>query len=74
METTHKLAHLLPHWIEHNDSHGLQFEEWAGKAREAGLDRVADEIAAAAEAVRAANARLEAARSALAEPGAAGGD
>lgn len=58
MEAKGKLAHLIPHWMEHNDSHAAQFEEWAGTAREAGLVEIAEHIAAAAEAMREANGEL----------------
>ena len=58
MEARGKLSHLIPHWMEHNESHSAQFEEWAGKAREAGLREIADRIAAAAEAMREANREL----------------
>ncbi len=59
MEVAAKLAHLLPHWIEHNEAHAAQSEEWAEKARAAGLSEVGEQIAAAAEAMREANRRLE---------------
>lgn len=29
-----KLRILLPHWIEHNHSHGAEFEKWAQTMRE----------------------------------------
>ena len=58
MEARGKLSHLIPHWMEHNESHAAQFEEWAGKAREAGLGEIADRIAAAAEAMKEANGEL----------------
>lgn len=65
VEARDKLAHLIPHWIEHNESHAAQFEEWAAKAREAGLEEAAEHVAAAAEAMREANRRLERARDGL---------
>jgi len=58
MDTRSRLAHLVPHWIEHNDSHVEQLEEWVKKAREAGLGAVADEIEAAVRAMREANEHL----------------
>jgi hypothetical protein len=58
MEARGKLSHLIPHWMEHNESHAEQFEEWVGKAREAGLGEIADRIAAAAKAMREANGEL----------------
>ena len=65
MDTRSRLAHLVPHWIEHNDSHVEQLEEWAKKAREAGLGGVADEIEAAARAMKQANEHLGNARAEL---------
>jgi hypothetical protein len=58
MEVADKLAHLLPHWIEHNESHAQQFEEWAEQARAAGRQELADPIGAAAAALKQANAAL----------------
>jgi len=65
MDARSRLAHLVPHWIEHNDSHVEQFEEWAKKAREAGLGAVAGEIEAAARTMREANEHLGNARAKL---------
>ena len=67
---THKLAHLLPHWVEHNDSHVEQLEEWAAKAREAGLGAAAREIEAAGRAMKQANVHLQDALAGL--PGGSG--
>jgi len=61
MEVVERLRHLAPHWMEHNESHAAQLEEWAGKARKGGLVEVADEMAAAAGAMREAKGRLAAA-------------
>ncbi len=69
MAVRDRLAHLVPHWIEHNESHAAQLEEWAGKAREAGLPEVADGIAAAGATMRKANERLRAAGERLPQPG-----
>jgi len=44
-----KLRVLLPHWIEHNAEHAAEFRDWAGKARSAGLEEVAEEIDTAAK-------------------------
>ena len=65
MDEIGKLAHLLPHWIEHNESHAAQFDEWSEKARSAGLSDVADHIDAAAAAARIATAKLTNARASL---------
>jgi len=39
-----KLKTLLNYWIEHNQEHSEEFKEWAGKARQMGEGKVADEI------------------------------
>ena len=39
-----KLEKLFAHWIDHNDSHKDTFFTWAGRAKEAGLDDVAQKI------------------------------
>ncbi|MBN1135530.1 MAG: hypothetical protein JXM73_03050 [Anaerolineae bacterium] len=44
-----KLRALLPHWIEHNAEHAAEFRNWAGQARAAGHEEVADEIDTAAK-------------------------
>lgn len=70
MDTESRLAHLVPHWIEHNDSHVEQLEEWAKKAREAGLGTVAEEIETAVREMKEANECLGNAREKL--PGGGG--
>jgi len=44
-----KLIILLPHWIEHNQEHAESFRERAEKARELGLEAVAEQIEVAVE-------------------------
>ena len=39
-----KLEKLFAHWIDHNNSHKDTFFTWAKRAREAGLNDVADHI------------------------------
>lgn len=39
-----KLEKLFDHWIDHNDSHKDTFFTWADRAKEAGLDAVAQNI------------------------------
>lgn len=41
---TEKLRILLPHWIEHNHSHGAEFEKWAETIRKEGQNEVAELI------------------------------
>jgi hypothetical protein len=62
MELLTRLAHLLPHWIEHNNSHAEQFEEYAGQARAADLESIATHLEAAAKAVRQSSEELGQAR------------
>jgi len=56
-----KLRILLPHWIEHNDEHAESFREWAGKAREMGLEAVAKQIETAVKRMDTCNEALAAA-------------
>lgn len=65
MEIAERLSHLVPHWIEHNESHAQQLEEWGARARGVGLTQAAEEIAVAAGAMREATAALQRARTAL---------
>ena len=65
MEVADRLAQLVPHWIEHNESHAQQLSEWAAQARGAGLGEVADSIEAAAEKLAQANGALAHARDRL---------
>ena len=40
--TIEKLRILLPHWIEHNRSHGDEFRQWAVAARTDGCESLAE--------------------------------
>jgi hypothetical protein len=62
MELLTRLAHLLPHWIEHNASHAEQFEQYASRVRAEGFESIAGHIEAAAGAIRQSNEELEQAR------------
>ena len=53
-----RLRILLPHWIEHNDEHAEGFREWAAKARELGLEAVAEQLEVAAEQMAAGGQSL----------------
>nr|MBC7244383.1 hypothetical protein [Chloroflexota bacterium] len=48
-----KLRFLLPHWIEHNEEHAIEFRRWAGEAGSAQAD-----ILGAAEYLEKANQLL----------------
>ena len=60
-----KLRALLPHWIEHNAEHASEFRLWAEKARLAGREDVAEEIALAAKQLGWVNEALSDARKKL---------
>jgi hypothetical protein len=68
MNDIEKLRALLPHWLEHNQEHGAEFDTWADRASRAGREVAAQQIRAAAEAMQQANDALQ---SALAELGGA---
>jgi hypothetical protein len=63
-----KLRALLPHWIEHNTEHASEFRHWAEKARAAGQEEVAEEIALAAKELGWVNEALGAALEKLNRP------
>ena len=42
-----KLETLLNYWVEHNDEHGAEFEEWAAKAKGLGREDVSEDLLAA---------------------------
>lgn len=53
MDTTEKLRMLLPHWIEHNQEHATEFQDYAGQS-----GQVRDRLLAAARLIEEANAEL----------------
>jgi rubrerythrin len=54
-----KIPVLIRHWIEHNESHGEEYQRWADIAREEGLERVESLILEAADRIRSANEKLK---------------
>lgn len=64
MTASDKLAHLLHHWIEHNEAHAATYREWAQLAEAEGLP-AAGALREAVEAVAAANGALRRAEEAL---------
>lgn len=56
MNDIEKLRVLIPHWIEHNDEHANEFQQWAANADEAALDLIA-----AANTMQQVNQALDAA-------------
>jgi energy-coupling factor transporter ATP-binding protein EcfA2 len=65
-EDLKKLLLMLDHWIEHGDSHGENYREWAGKASVAGEDEVAREIHLAVDDSEAVKNHLKRAKAILA--------
>lgn len=57
MNNLEKLRVLLPHWLEHNASHGLEFAHWADLMAEADQD-LAALLRKAATSLQAADAAL----------------
>ena len=44
MNQKEKLAHLMGHWIEHNEAHTEEYRKWAEVAKEDGLTDVSEAI------------------------------
>ena len=53
-----KLAHILHHWIEHNEAHIEEYKKWATTAEKEGLKEVNRYIREAIKGVEQANASL----------------
>ena len=68
MTEIEKLRALLPHWIEHNRDHALEFERWARTAQEAGHPSAASGIRRAIQRMHQASDDLEKALDALGGP------
>jgi hypothetical protein len=56
---------LLPHWLNHNNDHIRDQEQWIKKAEAAGLIKVADELRQSLDYSRKANRHIEQADSCL---------
>ena len=56
-----KLQRLIPHWIEHNQSHADEFLRWAALARASDEEQAATLIENAAALLKEADAKLSAA-------------
>ncbi len=46
MTDIEKLRTLIPHWVEHNTSHGDEFHKWSRKATDAGDPQIARYVVA----------------------------
>ena len=68
MTEIEKLRALLPHWIEHNRDHALEFGRWADTAEQAGHQAAAILIRQAMQGVQQANDDLAKALDALGGP------
>lgn len=68
MTEIEKLRALLPHWIEHNHEHALEFERWAGTAEEADHKAAAALMRQAMQGIAQANKDLQEALDALGGP------
>ncbi|MBI5442990.1 MAG: hypothetical protein HY900_17470 [Deltaproteobacteria bacterium] len=66
MDVLDKLHHLLPHWIEHNESHVATFREWSERAEQGGAGAAAAALREAIRSVEAANEALRRAEQSLA--------
>jgi len=58
MDQKKKLAVIIEHWIEHNESHRSEYKKWAQTASELGLGSVKAEIEEAIEKISQANQHL----------------
>jgi len=59
MEKSGKIPVLIRHWIEHNESHGEEYQRWADIALEEGLEGVGTLILEAADRIQSANEKLK---------------
>lgn len=59
MDDKKKLSVVIDHWIEHNESHIAEYQKWAQKSGDLGLDRVKSEIENAVEMLRQCNQHLQ---------------
>jgi len=59
MEKRGKIPVLIRHWIEHNESHGEEYQRWADIAREEGLEEVGNLILEAVDRIQSANEKLK---------------
>ena len=59
MDEIKKLSIVIEHWIEHNQSHTVEYQKWAQKAGELGLVKVKTEIEEAVKILSQSNHHLE---------------
>jgi hypothetical protein len=70
--TLEKLRVLLPHWLEHNQNHRLEFARWAETARAEGEHEIALLIERAVAAMQDTDSALEEAMTKMGVPPAGG--
>ena len=58
MDIADKLRVMLPHWIEHNSSHGKEFADWAEQIEESNGE-LAEQLHKAVNALEHAQQALE---------------
>ncbi len=59
MEDQKRLAILIHHWIEHNESHQEEYRKWAERAEKLGLSVVKTKMEEAIEGLRQCNLSLQ---------------
>jgi len=65
-ELSHEnLSHLIEHWIEHNETHIVNFTEWAQKAKMDGFLEASENMLEAANKIKEANEYLQKAKAGL---------
>jgi hypothetical protein len=65
MTDKEKLAHIIHHWIEHNEAHMEEYRRWAGTAEKEALPEVHRFIMDAVRGVEEANSALKKAMKAV---------
>ncbi len=65
---TEKLQMLLSHWLQHNESHGSEYLQWAETARQGGNAAVAEYIEQAVEFLKKSDESLKKALEAVGGP------
>ncbi|MBN2468509.1 MAG: hypothetical protein JXD19_10200 [Deltaproteobacteria bacterium] len=58
IKTTERLEVLLAHWINHNNEHAAEYERWAQRAQDEGLDDISAAIRTAATTTAQSNDSL----------------
>lgn len=60
-----KLAHILRHWVEHNEAHIEEYRKWANTAEKEGLHEISSCIIEAIKGIENANGSLHKAMKAV---------